>query len=149
MPAGRPSKLDDYKDILAKMARYGLTDKQMADVIGITEQTLNNWKSKDEQFFESLKSAKELADIEVVESLLHRAKGYSHQEDKIFLDNGKPVIVPTIKHYPPDTTAMIFWLKNRQSAKWRDKQDIESTVNNTHSFSNLSTEELKELLGRD
>jgi len=38
------------------------------------------------------------------------------------------LIVPTVKHYPPDTTAAIFWLKNRQPAKWREKQEVETTI---------------------
>ena len=45
--------------------------------------------------------------------------GYEHPEDKIFLHEGKPVIVPTVKHYPPDTTACIFWMKTRLG--WKDE----------------------------
>jgi hypothetical protein len=49
--------------------------------------------------------------------------GYSAPEDKIFNNDGKPLIVPTVKNYPPDTTAVIFWLKNRRPDEWRDKID--------------------------
>ncbi len=55
--------------------------------------------------------------------MYERATGYSHAEDKIFNDGGEPLIVPTTKHYPPDATSAIFWLKNRQPAKWRDKTE--------------------------
>ena len=122
---GQPSKFNDYKELLIKLAKYGLTDKQMADVIGVTEQTINNWKLRNADFFESLKENKKIADAQVVKSLFERATGYSHEEDKIFNDNGKPLIVPTVKHYAPDTTAAIFWLKNRDPENWRDKQDLE------------------------
>ncbi|GAB7207355.1 hypothetical protein OS21_38510 [Dickeya oryzae] len=53
--------------------------------------------------------------------------GYEHEEDDIKAVNGEIVITPTIKRYPPDTTAAIFWLKNRQPKIWRDKQDINHT----------------------
>lgn len=122
---GQPSKFEKVKDIVIRLAKYGLTDKQMAEIIGVTEQTVNNWKKANPSFFESLKSEKEIADAKVERSLFERATGYSHAEDKIFNDNGKPLVVPTIKHYPPDTTAAIFWLKNRKPAEWRDRQDIE------------------------
>lgn len=122
---GRPSKFEQVKDMLYKMASYGMTDKQMADVVGVSEQTVNNWKLKDPNFLESLKAEKEIADAKVERSLFERATGYSHAEDKIFNDNGTPLVVPTTKHYPPDTTAAIFWLKNRKPKEWRDKQDIE------------------------
>lgn len=122
---GQPSKFEKVKDIVIRLAKYGLTDKQMAEIIGVTEQTVNNWKKANPSFFESLKSEKEIADAKVERSLFERATGYSHAEDKIFNDNGQALVVSTIKHYPPDTTAAIFWLKNRKPAEWRDRQDIE------------------------
>jgi hypothetical protein len=68
---------------------------------------------------------RDIADANVGKSLYDRAMGYSHPEDKIFVHNGETIIVPTTKHYPPDTASAIFWLKNRQPAKWRDTQNIE------------------------
>lgn len=130
---GRPSSYNKKYDRIAyQMCLLGATDKQIADAFGVTEQTVNNWK-KDEKgnptsFFESLKRGKVQADAIVADSLYQRAIGYSHPEDKIFNNDGEPLIVPTIRHYPPDTTAIIFWLKNRQPALWRDRQEIEATV---------------------
>lgn len=63
----------------------------------------------------------------MAERLYQRATGYSHLEDKVFNDNGKPLIVPTIKHYPPEVKAAIFWLKNRKSLTWRDKKEIDQS----------------------
>ena len=60
----------------------------------------------------------------VAESLYHRARGYVHEEDKIFQHEGMPVIVPTMKHYAPDTNACSLWLRNRQPDKWRDQKNI-------------------------
>ena len=120
----RPTKWNEkYFPYIKKIIQLGGNDKDIAEICNVTEQTVNNWKSQNPQFFESLKDWKEQADKEVEKSLYKRAMGYSHKEDKIFNDQGKPLVVPTIKHYPPDSTSMIFWLKNRQPAKWRDKQE--------------------------
>jgi hypothetical protein len=122
----RPSKFkDEYQTLCKKLAEFGLTDKQMASALDITEQTFNNWKISHPEFFESLKKGKDFSDAKVERSLYERATGYEHYEDKIFNDNGSPMVVPTIKRYPPSDTALIFWLKNRQPGKWRDKQEIE------------------------
>lgn len=119
---GRPSKYrPEFADQARKLSMLGLTDEEMAKFFDVKKQTLNNWKSDYPEFFASLKEGKVLADGKVVASLYHRALGYSHPEDDIRAIAGEVVITPTIKHYPPDTTACIFWLKNRQPDKWREK----------------------------
>lgn len=125
----RPSKYkDEYNEQAYKLCLLGATDKQLADFFEVEEKTINNWKETKTEFLQALKRGKEEADAVIAESLYHRAKGYSHMEDKIFNNDGKALIVPTIKHYPPDTTACIFWLKNRQSKTWRDKTEQDVTV---------------------
>jgi hypothetical protein len=138
---GRPSKLDDLdREQVSKLALKGWTDSEMADFFEVTEQTWNNWKKKDPAFFESLKDWKAEFDERIERSLAERALGYSHPEDKIFNNNGRKLVVPTIKHYPPDTTACIFWLKNRQPDEWRDKHDHEVTGKNGGPLRMISTE---------
>ena len=84
------------------------------------------------KFLESIKKGKINADANVAKSLYHRACGYQHKEDKIFHNpsakkkKDRVVIVPTTKHYPPDTAAAFIWLKNR--AGWRDKQETELSL---------------------
>lgn len=122
MAKGRPPKYHDkVPEQALKLCRLGATDKELADFFGVKEATINQWKLDHPAFSDSLKEGKYLADAEVASKLFKRATGYSHPEDKIFNDNGSAMVVPTMKHYPPDTTACIFWLKNRQPAKWRDK----------------------------
>lgn len=124
--AGRPTNYKkEYDEQAYKLCLLGATDKEMADFFNVKEQTINNWKKNHPSFFESIKRGKIVADANVAKSLYHRALGYSHPEDKIFNDNGEPLIVPTVKHYPPDPTAAIFWLKNRKPAEWRDKRDVQ------------------------
>jgi len=123
---GRPSAYkSEYIEQAKKLCLLGATDKEMADFFGVAESTFNLWKKEHKEFSESLKEGKTIADANVAKSLYHRALGYSHPEDKIFNDNGEPLVVPTIKYYPPDTTAAIFWLKNRKPGEWRDKQDVD------------------------
>jgi hypothetical protein len=123
-PVGRPSlypTIDQKKvEILCKR---GFTDVQLAEFFDVTEHTIANWKNEHPDFLQSLKTWKASADEKVEKSLYERANGYEHPEDQIFQFQGTPVIVPTVKHYPPDTTAAIFWLKNRQPEKWRDGQE--------------------------
>ena len=119
----RPSKLTELiKRQAEKLARLGLTDAEMADVWEVTEATITNWKSKSPEFFVPLKAGKAIADSKVERRLFERACGYSHPEDKIFCHQGKTTVIHTTKHYPPDTTACIFWLKNRQRENWRERQ---------------------------
>ena len=122
---GRPSAYKpEYVEQAYKLCLLGATDKEMADFFGVAESTFNLWKKEHKEFSESLKRGKVIADANVADRLYQRALGYEHPEDKIFNDNGVPLVVPTIKHYPPEPVAAIFWLKNRRKDQWRDKQDV-------------------------
>lgn len=128
----RPSKYKvEYNEQVEKLTKLGAIDTEIADFFNICEKTLNNWK-KDEEFLQSIKKGKEYADAHIADRLYKRAEGYEHPEDKIFLFEGVPVIVPTIKHYPPDTTADIFWLKNRRPDLWKDRKEVDQTNKNHH-----------------
>jgi len=145
---GRPTKYkSEYNEMVEKLCRLGATDKQIGDFFNVTEQTINNWKESEPEFFESIKRGKEESDANVANSLYHRAIGYEHLEDKIFNNNGVPMIVPTIKHYPPDPTSGIFWLKNRQPKNWREKQEVENTViiKNKSDLEKLPDDELRRI----
>lgn len=128
MAGGRPSK---FKKEFIKQAeilcRLGATDKELAEFFEVEETTINNWKIEHPEFFESLKNGKNEADELVEKSLFQRAKGYSHEAVKIFNHEGQALEVPYTEHYPPDTTACIFWLKNRRREQWRDRQEHELT----------------------
>jgi len=131
---GRPTKWDPkLKPTIKMLYRKGCSDKEVAKALMIDPQTLYNWKKRCPKFFESLNDWKLKADADVERSLYERAKGYSHPEDKIFCDSktGETTVVPTVKHYPPDSTAIIYWLKNRQPKRWRDKQEIEHSGEQT------------------
>lgn len=122
--------------LLEAWARDGLTDEQIAGNMGINVRTLYLWKKKNVQIFQSLKVGKEVADIEVENALRKKALGFRETEQTVSTrrtveyENGKrirevtePVVTEVEKYYPPDTTAQIFWLKNRKPEKWREKQE--------------------------
>jgi hypothetical protein len=127
--AGRPTKYDPgYPEQAAKLCKLGATDRDLADFFEVAESTINLWKLEYEEFSESLKLGKEKADERVERALYRRALGYSHDAVKISVNaQGMETITPFVEHHPPDTTACIFWLKNRKTADWRDKQETEHT----------------------
>jgi len=103
----------------------GATDEELAGFFEVATSTISKWKLDYPEFSEALKAGKALADTDVAERLYRRAMGYTHEAVKIVADakTGAEHIVPYTEHYPPDTTACIFWLKNRQRAKWRDRHE--------------------------
>ncbi len=127
---GRPTDYrPEYCEQVEKLCRLGATDKEIADFFGKAESTINLWKLEHPDFSESIKKGKIDADAKVASSLYHRALGYKHAAVQIFNDGGTPLVVDYIKHYAPDTTAAIFWLKNRRKEQWRDRHEVETTQN--------------------
>lgn len=132
---GRPSiaeKID--KEKLKEFYLDGKTDTEIAEIFGICTKTLQNWRKKNPEFILTLNDDwKKVADHKVERSLYERACGYTHPETKAQWvqdeKGGRWEYADMVKHYPPDPVSMIFWLKNRQPGKWRDKTDIEHTGN--------------------
>lgn len=113
-------------------ARDGLIDEQIAKNMGISRSTLNVWKTKYPDISDALKKGKEVVDREVENALLKRALGYRYTEttkeavkDPETGEVKMTVTKEVTKQVSPDTTAQIFWLKNRKPDKWRDKQEYE------------------------
>lgn len=118
-------------------ARDGLTDEQIAANIGVNPATLYDWKNRYPEISEALKKGKEVVDRQVENALLKRALGYTYDEVTkelgTVVDEEKGVIKDMVetkrvtKEVQGDTTAQIFWLKNRRPDLWRDKQQHELT----------------------
>lgn len=109
-------------------ARDGLTEEQISANIGINRRTLTDWKNRYEPISLALKKGKEVVDRQVENALLKRALGYEYEEVKEKFEDG--VLTErtvTKKEVVADTTAQIFWLKNRKPDKWRDKPGYEDT----------------------
>lgn len=107
-------------------ARDGLTDEQIAENIGISRSTLNSWKDKYPDISDTLKKGKDVVDRQVENALLKRALGYEYTETtrEYIPEIGEMHVTKEVtKQVVPDTTAQIFWLKNRKPQDWRDKQE--------------------------
>lgn len=128
---GRPSKYKpEFAEQAAKLCALGLTDVEVSEFFGVSVRTLHRWKAEDEAFCHALKAAKSQADDRVERSLFERATGYAFVEQqaikiKVGPHEEKVEIVDVEKQVPPDTTACIFWLKNRKPQEWRDKIETE------------------------
>lgn len=111
---------------ICELAGQGKTDQEIADETGISRQTLFNWRGKYKTFDEAMAAGKSIADGLVEASLFQRACGYSHPAVKIFYNSKDGSIVKEeyIERYPPDTVAAIFWLKNRNPKRWKDRREI-------------------------
>lgn len=132
---GRPSDYDPETTpaLAAKVCALGATDEELADVLGVCARTVYRWKLDHEEFCQALKAAKAAADDRIERSLYQKASGFYYTEQQAFKlkagqDKEETEVVDVEKFCPPDTTAGIFWLKNRRSQDWRDKQEVEHEV---------------------
>ena len=135
------NELQDKLILVEGWSRDGLTQQQIADNLGINIDTLIEYKKKYVEFSEALKKGKEVVDIQVENALLKRALGYTIQikEQKVDKDGCVHDLVKEV-HIPGDTTAQIFWLKNRKKEQWRDKVEYETN--------NDDINKVKELLSK-
>ena len=131
---------NEYAEQARQLCLLGYIDKQLADFFNVSEQTINTWKNKHPEFLESIKRGKDIADAEVVDSLFKRAKGFDYEEVELKVVSGKTSKKIIKKRALPDPTSAIFFLKNRQSKYWRDKQVTETTVNVVDEMASLMKE---------
>lgn len=158
------SKVNEWltEDGLIKItawARDGLTNEQIAHNMGINPDTLYEYKKKYPEINDALKRGKEVTDIIAENMLYQNAIGFEYEEENIVTckeviykdgkrvkEITKPQIVTIKKRKLPETTALIFWLKNRKPKVWRDKQELEHSGNVNNPFEGLTTDELRELI---
>jgi len=139
---------------LEAWARNGLTDEQIAANIGIRRETLIEWKKKYPNISNTLKRGKEVVDIQVENALLKRALGYSYTEttkERQFnpqTGEYEMTVTKTVqKEVVGDTTAQIFWLKNRRPDLWRDRKDV-SVEGSLNTASSLTDDELDDKIAK-
>jgi len=107
---------------VARACQLGFTNAEIAELLGVAEATITDWSHIYPDLRETLKREKEKFDSgEIQQALRKRALGFKRTVEKPFKDG----VVACLEELPPDTTACIFWLKNRQPDRWRDKQELE------------------------
>lgn len=129
--AGRKSKWDELemenKLILVEgWARDGMTDKDIMANLGISHNLFYQWKREKNEFNDALKKGKEVIDRQVENALLESALGFHYREQTV---TNQGEVVELKKYEKPNTTAQIFWLKNRKPGVWRDKQEVQHDGN--------------------
>jgi DNA-binding XRE family transcriptional regulator len=123
---GRKSSFNaKVQETIVRLIEEGKTEDQIAEIIGVSRTTLNNWKGKHPELLYAVREARQVADELVEAALFARAVGYSHPEQKVFQYEGQIITHEMVKHYPPDTAAASFWLRNRQPKRWKDKTSHE------------------------
>lgn len=121
-PGGRPTKYKpEYAEIAKELCARGATDPELAEHFKVTLSTVSLWKVQHEEFSDALKVSKSIMDDRVERSLAQRALGYEVDDVDIRVIDGKVVKTAIKRKVPPDTTACIFWLKNRRPKEWRDR----------------------------
>ena len=129
---------DELKQEAVQMLLDGHSAPSVARNLGIRHTSLlYRWKAEHREFREATKQGKAVADDMVVSALFRRATGYSHDAVKhMVVSDGRGEgshveAIDVVEHVPPDTTAAIFWLKNRRPKEWRDRQEVQHEAGDT------------------
>ncbi len=120
-----------FANITYHLCLLGYTDEQVADALGVSETTVNNWKKKYPDFFESILRGRHIADSQVAHALYQKAVGYTHRAIHFAVSDGRVITTEYDKHYPPDTNAARLFLNNRQSRLWQHKVDPEPEIDDS------------------
>lgn len=145
--AGAPTLYKpEYPEQIRKLCLLGATNVELADFFGVANSTYEKWVRKYPEVREAMRLGKMLANATVADSLFKRATGYSHPEIDIRVVKGEIVKTEIVKHYAPDTTACIFFLKNRDKANWRDRQEIDHSGH--MNYTQMTPEELDREIAR-
>jgi hypothetical protein len=122
-----------FAKIAYHLALLGANNTKIAEVLSIDCSTITDWNARIPEFKEAMDRGRAQADGRVAESLYKRARGFSHPDTHISSIKDRvtgeihTVVTPFTKHYPPDTLACIFWLKNRVKETWHDAKRTEHT----------------------
>lgn len=155
---GAPTKFNDaLKDQIVALYRprpgkkKPRTDKEVAEIIGVSVRSLQNWKGKHVDFLHSIKDAKMVADQLVVGSIWQSANGYSHEDEKILVIDKKVQKIKTTKHYPPNIQAAKYWLNNRHPRDWKNnrKDTIAPPPPPETELTQLTDEQLRERMRKN
>ena len=122
-------KGEETDNLIYKLCLLGLKDKEMSDILDISENTFNQWKKEYPTVSKSITKGKYFADINVAQSMYKRAVGYEQKTVKVFYDskNEKVIEHELLEHYPPDVTAQKKWLSARQRHIWADRVETDIT----------------------
>lgn len=152
---GRKSAFDKVSDRLDDLTEYAaqqISNKDIADMLGIGESTFYRLMTENQQFREAYQKGLDNRKYELEKALFKRAEGFIAEEKQVTKDSDGKIIKETVteKHYVPDTTALIFSLKNIYGEKYKDRVETVTDINiNVNQIQSLSNEELQKLASLD
>lgn len=119
------SKVLPRLDLVKGWARYGLTNSQIADNLGIGRSTFGNFAGIHLQLKETLRSAREDAEVLVENALFKRALGYAYREvtrERVWNEDRQDYEMATTKsvtkQVAADVVAIQYWLEHRAPKRW-------------------------------
>jgi transposase len=128
---GRPKQYLEGKTPLQAEAicrECGADNARLAEMLGVTRQTLYNWLKRYPELEPAVVRGREqFASVAVEKSLYRRACGYEY--DEVVAEAGEDqklrVVRKTTKHLPPAVDAIKFYLRNRDPERWPDANRTE------------------------
>ena len=158
MAKSRWEEVKEKLPLVEAWCRDGLVEEQIANNLGISMSTLSNYKVDHLEILDALKRGKQVVDIEVENALFKRATGYKYdeitREPEITVNEDGEIIRElkitkiVTKEVVADTTAQIFWLKNRKPKEWRDRKELEMSGSINDPFEGLTVDELRKLANK-
>ena len=123
-----PSYTPDYCTFAYKFCLLGATNEDLAELFGVSRNTIGNWLARYPEFKKAMQDGRDVADADVAQALLHKAKGFTHTDVKILQIEGEARPVEYSRYFPPDTQAAMFWLRNRRRKQRRERIELEHSV---------------------
>jgi len=127
---GRPTSFRmEMLPKVRQLAKIGATDREIAELLGISSPTFYEWLSRYPKFSSALKQGEKQQTKRVKRALYHRAVGYSQTSEKVAVYQGEAQVIPYVEHIAPDVNAIKFWLTNRDPENWQDRSAVDVTGN--------------------
>lgn len=138
---GRPNEdifkkyVEGNEEAIIAACRDGADNEGLSKLLGCGKTTLGKLVKNYPEFKVLIRETKKVADAKVVAALYKRALGYEVEEtatEVLVNKDGSGTttyVKKTKKHVAPEVAAGIFWLKNRDPEHWREKQEMEVSVN--------------------
>lgn len=120
---GHPSPYDpDLHPAWAEgMRRSGYTNEEVAEAMGISVETLYEWAKKEHEFSNAIKEGAVESCGRLARVLYKRALGGQEVVDTTETADGG--FRSTTRVLPPDTTALRFFLMNRDRPRWTERRE--------------------------
>ena len=124
MQISRATSKPEYCELAHNYCLLGATNEVLANFFDVAPRTVDNWIATHPDFADAVYRGRAIADAVIVRALFERAKGFSHQVTRTTLYQGEERTVTNTVSYPPDTTACMFWLRNRRRRDWLEKSEL-------------------------